>query len=146
MLSQFEPLGVKTAFLVDGGTAITVTRRNFPQQLLHYHRAGHVAVTSPQTQRGYTAFVSQKSPASLAPAASRLAPAASRLAQPFFTTLDSIVMDLSSQTDQTPDGRAVSQKHSDDYIHDWKWLESKILDHEQAVTKGEQLMDAAAPP
>merc|ERR1711963_947080 len=27
---------------------------------LHYHRAGHGAVTSPQTQRGYTAFVHTK--------------------------------------------------------------------------------------
>merc|ERR1719499_686596 len=29
-------------------------------QFLHYHRAGHGAVTSPQTQRGYTAFVHTK--------------------------------------------------------------------------------------
>merc|ERR1711953_1265084 len=52
------------AFLVDGyvagGTAITVARKNFPRQFLHYHRAGHGAVTSPQTQRGYTAFVHTK--------------------------------------------------------------------------------------
>merc|ERR1719282_2237188 len=63
-LSQFGPLGENTAFLVDGyvsgGTAITVARRNFPRQFLHYHRAGHGAVTSPQTQRGYTAFVHTK--------------------------------------------------------------------------------------
>merc|ERR1712038_486326 len=39
---------------------ITVARRNFPRQFLHYHRAGHGAVTSPQTQRGYTAFVHTK--------------------------------------------------------------------------------------
>merc|ERR1711907_831007 len=32
----------------------------FPKQFLHYHRAGHGAVTSPQTQRGYTAFVHTK--------------------------------------------------------------------------------------
>jgi ribulose 1,5-bisphosphate carboxylase large subunit-like protein len=29
----------------------------FQKQFLHYHRAGHGAITSPQTQRGYTAFV-----------------------------------------------------------------------------------------
>jgi hypothetical protein len=45
---------------VTGGTGITVCRRNFPKQFLHYHRAGHGAVTSPQTQRGYTAFVHTK--------------------------------------------------------------------------------------
>merc|ERR1712127_8458 len=64
VLSQFGPLGENTAFLVDGymggGTAITVARRIFPKQFLHYHRAGHGAVTSPQTQRGYTAFVHTK--------------------------------------------------------------------------------------
>jgi len=64
VLSQFGPLGENTAFLVDGyvsgGTAITVARRVFPMQFLHYHRAGHGAVTSPQTQRGYTAFVHTK--------------------------------------------------------------------------------------
>merc|ERR1712232_1136963 len=64
VLSQFGPLAVLTALLVDGyvagGTAITAARRNFPQQFLHYHRAGHGAITSPQTQRGYTAFVHTK--------------------------------------------------------------------------------------
>merc|ERR1712039_1130331 len=63
-LSQFGPLAENTAFLVDGyvagGTAVTVARRNFPRQFLHYHRAGHGSVTSPQTQRGYTAFVHTK--------------------------------------------------------------------------------------
>jgi ribulose-bisphosphate carboxylase large chain len=63
-LSQFGPMAESCAFLVDGyvagGTAITVARRNFPNQFLHYHRAGHGAVTSPQTQRGYTAFVHTK--------------------------------------------------------------------------------------
>ena len=52
------------AFLVDGGvaggTAVTVARRNFPNQFLHYHRAGQGAVISPQTQRGYTASVHTK--------------------------------------------------------------------------------------
>merc|ERR1712178_219904 len=63
-MSQFGPLSECCAFLVDGyvtgGTAVTVARRNFPKQFLHYHRAGHGAVTSPQTQRGYTAFVHTK--------------------------------------------------------------------------------------
>jgi len=49
------------AFLVDGyvagPTAVTTCRRYFPGQFLHYHRAGHGAVTSPQSMRGYTAFV-----------------------------------------------------------------------------------------
>jgi len=52
------------AFLVDGyvtgPAAITTARRRFPNQYLHYHRAGHGAVTSPQTKRGYTAFVLSK--------------------------------------------------------------------------------------
>jgi len=64
VLGQMGPMAENCAFLVDGyvagGTAITVARRNFPQQFLHYHRAGHGAVTSPQTQRGYTAFVHTK--------------------------------------------------------------------------------------
>jgi ribulose 1,5-bisphosphate carboxylase large subunit-like protein len=64
VLSRFGPLGENCAFLVDGyvagGTAITVARRNFPEQFLHYHRAGHGAVASPQTQRGYTTFVDTK--------------------------------------------------------------------------------------
>merc|ERR1712178_8111 len=64
VMSQFGPLAELTAFLVDGyvagGTGVTVCRRVFPKQFLHYHRAGHGAVTSPQTQRGYTAFVHTK--------------------------------------------------------------------------------------
>merc|ERR1712151_1402118 len=64
VLGQFGPIAENIAFLVDGyvagGTAVTVARRNFPKQFLHYHRAGHGAVTSPQTQRGYTAFVHTK--------------------------------------------------------------------------------------
>ncbi len=32
----------------------------FPKQYLHYHRAGHGAVTSPNSKRGYTAFVLSK--------------------------------------------------------------------------------------
>jgi ribulose-bisphosphate carboxylase large chain len=64
VLGQFGPMAENCALLVDGyvagGTAITTCRRNFPTQFLHYHRAGHGAVTSPQTQRGYTAFVHTK--------------------------------------------------------------------------------------
>merc|ERR1740127_393686 len=64
ILDQMGPMAENCAFLVDGyvagGTAVTVARRNFPKQFLHYHRAGHGAVTSPQTQRGYTAFVHTK--------------------------------------------------------------------------------------
>jgi len=52
------------AFLVDGyvagPAAVTTSRRRFPNQFLHYHRAGHGAVTSPQSRRGYTAFVLAK--------------------------------------------------------------------------------------
>merc|ERR1712134_176677 len=64
VMAQFGPLAELTALLVDGyvagGTGVTVCRRVFPKQFLHYHRAGHGAVTSPQTQRGYTAFVHTK--------------------------------------------------------------------------------------
>ncbi|HHL42168.1 MAG TPA: ribulose 1,5-bisphosphate carboxylase, partial [Hellea balneolensis] len=64
ILETFGPLAENIAFLVDGyvagPAAITTARRNFPDQYLHYHRAGHGAVTSPQTQRGYTAFVLAK--------------------------------------------------------------------------------------
>merc|ERR1711937_1054337 len=64
VMAQFGPMAELTALLVDGyvtgGTGITVCRRVFPKQFLHYHRAGHGAVTSPQTQRGYTEFVHTK--------------------------------------------------------------------------------------
>lgn len=52
------------AFLVDGyvggPAAVTTARRRFPDVFLHYHRAGHGAVTSPSSRRGYTAFVLSK--------------------------------------------------------------------------------------
>jgi ribulose-bisphosphate carboxylase large chain len=52
------------AFLVDGyvagPTSITTCRRYFPSQFLHYHRAGHGAVTSKQAKRGYTPLVHMK--------------------------------------------------------------------------------------
>jgi ribulose-bisphosphate carboxylase large chain len=61
ILETFADLADHVAFLVDGyvagPTAITTARRRFPNQYLHYHRAGHGAVTSPQSKRGYTAFV-----------------------------------------------------------------------------------------
>jgi len=64
ILETFAENADHVAFLVDGyvagPTAITTARRAFPGQYLHYHRAGHGAVTSPQTQRGYTAFVLAK--------------------------------------------------------------------------------------
>ncbi|MGD2129602.1 MAG: ribulose-bisphosphate carboxylase [Lysobacterales bacterium] len=64
ILETFAENADHVAFLVDGyvagPTAITTARRHFPNQYLHYHRAGHGAVTSPQTMRGYTAFVLAK--------------------------------------------------------------------------------------
>jgi ribulose-bisphosphate carboxylase large chain len=64
ILDAFGENADHVAFLVDGyvtgPAAITTARRQFPGQYLHYHRAGHGAVTSPQTQRGYTAFVLSK--------------------------------------------------------------------------------------
>ncbi len=61
ILDTFANYASHVAFLVDGyvagPTAVTLARRYFPNQFLHYHRAGHGAVTSPQTKRGYTAFV-----------------------------------------------------------------------------------------
>ena len=64
ILKTFGEDADHVAFLVDGyvagPTAITTARRRFPRQYLHYHRAGHGAVTSPQSMRGYTAFVLSK--------------------------------------------------------------------------------------
>ncbi len=64
ILEMFGENADHIAFLVDGyvagPAAVTTARRRFPNQYLHYHRAGHGAVTSPQTQRGYTAFVLSK--------------------------------------------------------------------------------------
>ena len=63
-LETFGPDANKLAFLVDGYVGgpgmITTARRWFPDQFLHYHRAGHGAVTSPQSDRGYTAMVLSK--------------------------------------------------------------------------------------
>lgn len=64
ILETFGENADHIAFLVDGYVtgpqAITTARRHFPKQYLHYHRAGHGAVTSPQAKRGYTAFVLSK--------------------------------------------------------------------------------------
>ncbi|GKY86243.1 ribulose-bisphosphate carboxylase [Sinisalibacter aestuarii] len=61
ILETFAENADHVAFLVDGyvagPAAVTTARRAFPGQFLHYHRAGHGAVTSPQAKRGYTAFV-----------------------------------------------------------------------------------------
>jgi ribulose-bisphosphate carboxylase large chain len=63
-LEAFGPDADKLAFLVDGYVGgpgmITTARRQYPNQYLHYHRAGHGAVTSPSSKRGYTAFVLAK--------------------------------------------------------------------------------------
>ena len=64
ILETFAENADHVAFLVDGyvagPAAITTARRQFPKQYLHYHRAGHGAVTSPSAKRGYTAFVLAK--------------------------------------------------------------------------------------
>jgi ribulose-bisphosphate carboxylase large chain len=64
VLEAFGELAPQVAFLVDGYVGgpgmITTARRNYPGQYLHYHRAGHGAITSPSAKRGYTAFVLSK--------------------------------------------------------------------------------------
>ncbi|MFZ1899369.1 MAG: ribulose-bisphosphate carboxylase, partial [Azonexus sp.] len=64
ILETFGPDANKVAFLVDGYVGgpgmITTARRQYPAQYLHYHRAGHGAITSPSAKRGYTAFVLAK--------------------------------------------------------------------------------------
>jgi len=64
LLETFGPDANKLAFLVDGYVGgpgmITTARRQYPDQYLHYHRAGHGAITSPSAVRGYTAFVLSK--------------------------------------------------------------------------------------
>ncbi len=61
ILKAFAPYADHVALMVDGyvagPAAVTTARRYFPNKFLHYHRAGHGAVTSPQSKRGYTAFV-----------------------------------------------------------------------------------------
>ncbi|MCW2311995.1 ribulose-bisphosphate carboxylase [Rhodoferax antarcticus] len=64
ILEAFGPDADKVAFLVDGFVGgpgmITTARRQYPNQYLHYHRAGHGMITSPSAKRGYTAFVLAK--------------------------------------------------------------------------------------
>ena len=64
VLETFAENADHVAFLVDGYVGgpgmVTTARRWFPNQYLHYHRAGHGAVTSPSSKRGYTAFVLAK--------------------------------------------------------------------------------------
>lgn len=64
ILETFGEFAPHVAFLVDGYVGgpgmITTARRNYASQYLHYHRAGHGAVTSPSSKRGYTAFVLAK--------------------------------------------------------------------------------------
>ena len=61
VLETFAENATHVALLVDGyvagPTAVTVARKHFPDQFIHYHRAGHGAVTSPQSKRGYTTLV-----------------------------------------------------------------------------------------
>ncbi len=63
-LECFGPDANKLAFLVDGYVGgpgmVTTARRQYANQFVHYHRAGHGAVTSPSSKRGYTAFVLAK--------------------------------------------------------------------------------------
>ncbi len=64
ILETFGEFADHVAFLVDGFVGgpgmITTARRWFPNQYLHYHRAGHGMITSPQSKRGYTAYVLAK--------------------------------------------------------------------------------------
>ena len=64
ILEAFGENAHHVAFLVDGYVGgcgmVTTARRNYPGQYLHYHRAGHGAITSPSSVRGYTAFVLAK--------------------------------------------------------------------------------------
>ena len=54
ILEAFGPDADKVAFLVDGFVGgpgmITTARRQYPNQYLHYHRAGHGMITSPSRQ------------------------------------------------------------------------------------------------
>ena len=64
ILETFGENAPYVALLVDGYVGgpgmVTTARRQYPSQYLHYHRAGHGAVTSPSSNRGYTAFVLAK--------------------------------------------------------------------------------------
>lgn len=64
ILETFGEDADKVAFLVDGFVGgpgmITTARRQYANQYLHYHRAGHGMITSPSSKRGYTAYVLAK--------------------------------------------------------------------------------------
>ena len=64
ILEAFGEFADHVAFLVDGYVGgpgmVTTARRQYPSQFLHYHRAGHGAVTSRSSKRGYTSFVLAK--------------------------------------------------------------------------------------
>ncbi len=64
ILDAFAENAGHVAFLVDGfvagPTAVATCRRNFPDHFLHYHRAGHGAVTSRQSRRGYSVLAHMK--------------------------------------------------------------------------------------
>ncbi len=64
LLELFGEDASHLAFLVDGFVAgpagVTTCRRAFPKTFLHYHRAGHGAVTSNVNPRGYTMLVHMK--------------------------------------------------------------------------------------
>ncbi len=64
VLESFGEFAPHVAFLVDGYVGgpgmVTTARRQYPSQYLHYHRAGHGAVTSPSSKRGYTAYILAK--------------------------------------------------------------------------------------
>jgi len=64
VLEQFGNLSENVALLVDGFVGgcgmVTTARRNFPNQFLHYHRAGHGMVTGEESNRGYTALAHMK--------------------------------------------------------------------------------------
>jgi ribulose-bisphosphate carboxylase large chain len=64
ILESFGEFAPHVAFLVDGYVGgpgmVTTARRQYSSQYLHYHRAGHGAVTSPSSKRGYTAFILAK--------------------------------------------------------------------------------------
>ncbi len=64
ILETFGEHAENVAFLVDGYVGgcgmVTTARRYFPNQFLHYHRAGHGAITSEESNRGYTALAHMK--------------------------------------------------------------------------------------
>ncbi len=64
ILETFGEHAENVAFLVDGYVGgcgmVTHARRYFPNQFLHYHRAGHGAITSEESNRGYTSLAHMK--------------------------------------------------------------------------------------